>query len=230
MRPQIKVILGGVCLAAMLTGCASIAVCPQQDPAVSASLSQSEEEAGIQFVYRQVQLPESYFITYEIYDTDNETRTITKAVDAQGNIYYEDGQQYLFLPQEEGYALYEKEEEAFVRQSDEFYSVSYMESFTEVFHEYLETSVVTTGGNPELIGQEMIAHRDCDVYSAVIQLANYAQTYQYALDQETGACLRLEKEETISGFVENKREGFVCIQFDTQPMDLREAFLEENEI
>ena len=53
---------------------------------------------------------------------------------------------------------------------------------------------------------------------------NFEQTFRYSIDQETGICLRLESEKNISGVEMDGEEGFSCVRFDMEEIDLRKEF------
>ncbi len=64
----------------------------------------SAKSAGelTQTILQAVTLPDSYSIAYEVTDAAGGIRTVKKAVDAAGNVYFADGEQeLLFLRQQE---------------------------------------------------------------------------------------------------------------------------------
>ena len=99
-----------------------------------------------------------------------------------------------------------------------------MEELTKDFDEYLDKAALTADGVSTLAGEEKIAGRTCDVYSVTVQFVNFEQTFRYSIDQETGICLRLESEKNISGVEMDGEEGFSCVRFDMEEIDLRKEF------
>ena len=176
-------------------------------------------------VYRAIKLPSQYFITYEVSGEDGIVKTVSKAVDDNGNIYYKSGQEYLFLQEGKNYVLYQREDGTFVKQDGDKYQKTYVDELTEDFNKYVEKGRLTADGSPN--GEVSIAGRSCDVYSITISFANFEQGYQYAVDQETNACLELLSEKTISGFKKEGEESFGCIRFDTGQIDLEKEFLQK---
>ena len=78
-------VLAGTLLALHLTGCSPLSVRVQEEVV-------SSEEA-VNYVAR---LPEQYFISYEVAKENGVVETISKAVDAEGNVYYKDGEENFF--------------------------------------------------------------------------------------------------------------------------------------
>ena len=152
-------------------------------------------------------------------------RTISRARDVEGNIYYQtENMELLFLMENGNYVRYNKVDGEFVRQDGEKYRLSYVEELTKDFDEYLDKAALTADGVSTLAGEEKIAGRTCDVYSVTVQFVNFEQTFRYSIDQETGVCLRLESEKNISGVEIDGEEGFSCERFDTEEIDLRKEF------
>ena len=217
MRKIIVGILSGGLLMCLLTGCIPVKVQVGGSPEI-------ETEAN-QIVYHTVTLPSQYFITYEVSGKDGIVRTISKAVDADGNIYYEADQEYLFLLKGKNYILYQPENGTFTRQGADKYQPDYVKKLTKDFVDYLEKARLTLDQTPT--GQVTVVGRNCDVYAISIKFANYEQRYQYAIDQETYACLEVMSEKNISGFEKEGDDGFTCVRFDTKQIDLPKEFLED---
>lgn len=191
----------------LLTGCSPVKVQVGGSPEI-------ETEAN-QMVYHTVTLPSQYFITYEVSDEDGIVRTISKAVDTDGNIYYEADQEYLFLLEGKNYVLYQPENGTFTRQGADKYQKDYIKKLTKDFGDYVEKARLTLDQTPT--GQVTVVGRDCDVYAISIKFANYEQRYQYAIDQETYACLEVMSEKNISGF---EKEGHEYLKGEKLPFGI----------
>lgn len=208
-------VLAGTLLALHLTGCSPLSVRVQEEVVSS--------EGAVNYVAR---LPEQYFISYEVAKENGVVETISKAVDAEGNVYYKDGEEYLFIKDGNNYVLYQWENGEPTEQKDKKYQSGYIDELTEDFDEYVQKSNLNTGGISEYIGEGVVAGRNCNLYSISVKVINFEQKYQFAVDQETYACLEWESEKNISGYEEAGDESFCCVRFDTEQMNLREAFLE----
>lgn len=211
-----------------LTGCSPVTVEVQGEndmTGVSASKIETEE---VKLVYHTVKLPSQYFITYEVSGEDGIVRAVSKAVDADGNIYYKAEQEYLFMLEGQNYVLYQPEHGAFVRQGTDKYQPDYVKETTKGFDEYVEKSRINLKNIPT--GQVSVAGRSCDIYSISIKFVNFEQRYQYAIDQETFACLEVKSEENISGFEKAGSGSFTCVRFDTDKIDLQKELLENKSL
>lgn len=100
--------------------------------------------------------------------------------------------------------------------------MSYVEELTKGFDEYLDKASLTVDGVFERTGEEEIAGRMCDIYSVTVQFVNFEQTFYYSVDRETGVCMKLVSDKNISGTELGGEEGFTCVRFDTEQVNLRE--------
>lgn len=221
MKNYKQIMLAGLLFSVALMGCSASAV--QNQTAVDEA--GKDQTASAVLFWREVELPVSYFISYEVSDSSGVVRTISRARDVEGNIYYQtENMELLFLMENGNYVRYNKVDGKFVRQDGEKYRLSYVEELTKDFDEYLDKAALTADGVSTLAGEEKIAGRTCDVYSVTVQFVNFEQTFRYSIDQETGVCLRLESEKNISGVEIDGEEGFSCERFDTEEIDLRKEF------
>lgn len=209
MKKIIAGILSGGLLMCLLTGCSPVKVQVGGNNDTAGGNDTKIETEAAPMVYHTVTLPSQYFITYEVSGEDGIVRTVSKAVDADGNIYYGADQEYLFLLEGKNYILYQPD---------------YIKKLTKDFGDYVEKAGLTFNQTPT--GQVTVVGRDCDVYAISIKFANYEQRYQYAFDQETYACLEVKSEKNISGFEKEGDDGFTCVRFDTEQIDLPKEFLE----
>lgn len=224
MKKIIAGILSGGLLMCLLTGCSPVKVQVGGNNDTEGGNDTKIETEAAPMVYHTVTLPSQYFITYEVSGEDGIVRTVSKAVDADGNIYYGADQEYLFLLEGKNYILYQPENGTLTRQGSDKYQPDYIKKLTKDFGDYVEKAGLTFNQTPT--GQVTVVGRDCDVYAISIKFANYEQRYQYAFDQETYACLEVKSEKNISGFEKEGDDGFTCVRFDTEQIDLPKEFLE----
>lgn len=228
-------------LASLLTGCGIAPVIREgkEETAISAEstaeetvFSETETEAepketaaeAKENVLYVAKLPETYFVTYEIANEDGVIETLSKAVDEEGNIYYQAEEEYLFLREGDTFILYQRDGENFVRQTDKKYQKSYVENLTKDFETCVNRANLNTGGIAEQLGEETIAGRQCMVYEIRVKVINFEQKYRFMIDQNTYACLKWESEKNISGYEEAGADSFTCVRFDTTGIDLEEKF------
>lgn len=235
MRKLIVLILSGVLLQVILTGCGAVRIQGGNEN-IETEISQRIEVTEIDKENRSVQeqkepvidgvtLPDQYFVSYEVADKDGVIKTISKSVDSQGNIYYENDQEYLFLLEGSNYILYQRENGTFVKKGDEKYRSDYVEELTKDFKEYVKKADLISGKSLYYVGENIIAGRNCDVYEISIVFVNFEQKFQYSIDKESNICLELKSEKNISGFEKAGDESFVCIRYDVEQIDLRTEFM-----
>lgn len=209
----------------METGTAGEAAILETDAETAADEAGKDQTASAVLSWREVELPDTYFISYEVSDPAGVVRIVSRARDAEGNIYYRTEDAELLLLMEGGsFIRYDRTDGEFVRQDGEVYRLSYVEELTKDFDEYLDKASLMTDGVSTLVGEEKIAGRTCDVYSVTVQFANFAQTFRYSIDRETGICLKLDSDKNISGVELDGEEGFSCVRFDTEGIDLKREF------
>ena len=106
-----------------------------------------------QKVEETVTMPEQYSISYEVQEPGEEMITlVTKACDAEGNIYFSDGQkEILFLNDEGRYRLYEKSPQGNFSESTsgKLYTDDYVKTETAKFDECANQSEQQTAPNFE---------------------------------------------------------------------------------
>lgn len=223
MKNYGKIMLAGILCSVALMGCSAAA--GQNQGETAADEAGKDQTASAVLSWREVELPDTYFISYEVSDSAGVVRTVSRARDAEGNIYYQtEDAEFLFLLENGNYVRYNGADGGFVRQDGEKYRLSYVEELTKDFDEYLDKAALTADGVSTLVGEEEIAGRTCNVYSVTVHFANFEQTFRYSIDQETGVCLRLESDKNISGVELDGEEGFSCVRFDTDQIDLKKEF------
>lgn len=69
-------------------------------------------------------------------------------------------------------------------------------------------------GDANLIGNTEIAGRSCKTYEVNMSFVNFTQSYEFAVDEETGVCLSWQTKQTISGHhLDSDQISLVCTQF-----------------
>lgn len=160
-----------------------------------------------------VMLPEHYLISYNIESPEGVITALRKGVDTAGNVYFScDGNETLFTYSDEKYTRYETE----VKQgsSSTAYTNAYVEQETAIFMEYAEKSKLLLSGAAIQTGKTEVAGRSCESYQISVTVANFTQSYEFAIDVETGICLSWQADKTISGYhVDSDESSFVCTEF-----------------
>lgn len=173
-----------------------------------------------------VTFPEQYFIEYDVTSEDGVITTVSEAIDEEGRIYVKNEEEYLFIPEENGYTCYQNKDGKFIRQENERYQLSYIKDLMEEFDDYTKDGVILSADNGNYTGTTDILGRTCDVYEITLDIAsNFRQNFKYYIDQETGICMGRTSEKSIAGF-EEQEEEFMCTQFETEAVDLIEIFAE----
>lgn len=200
--------------------------------------------AGNRQIVKEVDLKEPYLITFSglSYENDPESCTYVRyGVDAAGNILLEtrffDGEGtllkngHLYLKQKEGgYLHYLDSGEGYALAEKNTVSSAAINSahFQDLYMFQMRLTDATTlfkGGADASGGEEGIfLNRACRFYTVRVKDADedtgeeYTALYEYTVDDQTGACLRVSY-----GIVEENgqessgRSGFVCTEFDLAP-------------
>lgn len=171
-------------------------------------------------VNNSVIYPEQYSITYEIEEASGVVRTITKTVDADGNVYFVSGEnEKLYIKDGENYELYERGDDGVFSVINEqtAYNQMYVDSDTAEFISYAEQSKKQFIPGMESIGEEEILGRTCLVYGVVLGNDNTGISYSFYVDKETGICLGFDSDKSAVGFeLGTDGEVFVCTEFVTE--------------
>lgn len=207
MKKTIITLLISILFVINLSGCSFVPVRVQE----GGSAADLEENFNGMILYT-AKLPEQYFISYETIGKDGVVETISKAVDLEGNIYYKKDEEYLFIRDGNNFLLYQWEDGVPVEQPDKKYQFSYIEELTKEFDEYVKKANLNTGGISEYTGEGMICDRNCNLYRITLNVINFEQKYQFAVDQETAVCMEWESEKNISGYEEHGDGGVPLCQ------------------
>ena len=104
----------------METGTAGEAAILETDTVTAADEAGKDQTASAVLSWREVELPDTYFISYEVSDSAGVVRTVSRARDAEGNIYYQtEDLELLFLMENGSYVRYDRADGEFVRQDGE---------------------------------------------------------------------------------------------------------------
>ena len=163
--------------------------------------------------------PESYSITYEVTTAEGIVKSLTKTVDANGNVYTNNGEnEQLFINQNGTYTLYERNETgAFVINESQKYTKKVVDEKTADINKYSEESKKQFMPTAKLSGSDFVLGRECDVYKIGVGGKNNSAYYYYYADKLTGICLKLDVKHTALGQeVPHNTEVFVCTFFCTE--------------
>lgn len=200
-------VIGGVIIPATLCGLT----------ACSANISDNNIA---ETVNNSVTYPEQYSITYEVEASTGVVRTITKTVDADGNVYFVSGEtEKLYIKDGESYEIYERDDNGVFTVTDEqtAYNRMYVDSDTAEFISYAEQSKKQFIPGMESIGEEEILGRTCLVYGVVLGNDNTGISYSFYVDKETGICLGFDSDKSAAGFeLGTDGEVFICTEFITE--------------
>lgn len=194
----------GVVLAAVALAC--FAGCNLQLPSV-------QDVKGL------VIYPEQYSITYEIEAKDGTVTALCKTVDAQGNVYYQNGAtEQLYLKNGDQYVLYQKDQNGeFVALPGSSYVKTYVDEQTKQFSEYAEMSRNQLMPTAKKQGEQEVLGRACDVYVITVGGDKTGVKYSYYVDRATGICLGYESGMSAVGFdLGADGEIFRCTGFVTE--------------
>ena len=138
--------------------------------------------------------PDTYSITYEITTAEGLIHTLTKTVDANGNIYFKslDGEN-LFINDNGAYVLYKKNSTgSFEAVEGARYTREAVEKELELFDSYAKQTTNKFIPTARKTGTKSIAGRTADVYKIGVNLLAVSFFHYYYVDQESGICLGVE--------------------------------------
>lgn len=167
-----------------------------------------------------VTIPEQYSISYEIEDATGVVRTMTKTVDADGNVYFSYGEkEKLFIKDGDLYQLYQKDsnEEYKATGAQAAYNQTFVDSETADFLTYAEQSKKQFIPGIKSNGEQEVVGRTCYVYGVALGSEKTGVSYSFYVDKETGICLGFESGKSAAG-VDLGIDGaiFTCTEFITE--------------
>ncbi|MBQ8849200.1 MAG: hypothetical protein IJ011_02565 [Clostridia bacterium] len=177
-------------------------------------------------IINTVKFPESYSISYEVKDADGIIRTLSKTVDAEGNVHFVSGEYEIkFICDGENYTEYTKDENGeFISVSGTKVNKEYVEAATAEFHTYAEESLKQHLPTAEEIEGENRLGRECRVFEVVVGIKSFNTTYLYYVDSETGICLGFESSMVLAGIdVQTDDTVFTCVEFITEGIEIIEV-------
>lgn len=227
MKRKFTILFSGILITSVLAGCNSPFSKSEQNlnTETTSDFNINENSPENKAVFCVPKLPRQYFITYEITDEKGIISTISKAVDSEGNIYYKNTEEYLFINNGNDYILYKPVNGKFEPCANEKYGLNYIDELTKEFNTYTDKLNFLNMSAIKYIGESVISDRPCDIYSVSVGFINFKQQYTYAIDKETFACLSCESKKDISGSKLSGGENFLCVRFNTNNINLINEFL-----
>ena len=175
----------------------------------------------------EITMPEEYQITYEKHNIDATISTICCAKDAEGNIYFQNGDEKIwFMREENGYVEMQLDANGVLIQIEDGVLVTdeYVAEATEIFLMCVQESDKALAPGFELVGEQVVAGRTCDVYENKLGIENMNVTYSVLIDRETGICMGWQENADTGMFESNTDIGtFICTEFVTEGVELPEA-------
>ena len=176
-----------------------------------------------------VTMPEQYNITYEVQEPEEDAVTlVSKACDAEGNIYFSNANtELLFLNTEGKYRLFEKDADGSFSESisGKLYTTDYIKTATTAFTECTEQSKNQYTPGFKETEESSVLNRPCRVFENKIGISGMNTTYILQVDKETGICLGYN-EIAETGIFTSKpsKTVFSCTEFVagsvTLPVDI----------
>lgn len=173
-------------------------------------------------VENAVTYPDTYSITYEITSPDGLIHTVTKTVDADGNVYFKSkDSEKLFINDSGYYTLYEKGSEgAFLAVDDVKYTAEAVENEISLFDSYARMTTNKFIPTARCVGEQTVVDRVADTYKIGVNLFAVSFFHYYYVDQATGICLGVDVvNETFGNETKDNEETFVCTRFVTENIE-----------
>lgn len=210
--------LAAIGLALTMTS-AAMSSCAEGDLPASVSAAQTQSMVTERKVSMSVAYPEEYFISYEAVSKTGVIYTVSKGVDAVGNIYMKDmGEEVLYILEGSGYIRYVFDKNGIpVRDGQNKYTGKSVEKMTdhfELFSKHLRTPFMTTADH---VADTTLLGRDVAEYEVGITFINFTQKYSFTQDLETGICLSWNSSTAVGNHITSAEEGnFTCVAFETE--------------
>ena len=166
-----------------------------------------------------VELPDQYYIEYEVVGDDGTVKTIARGRDANGNYYYRaSGVETIYLIDGEYYTAYDMSDGEYIVREDRV-KESLIKEETNAFETYSNKSMETISGVYDQVEGSELFGRECDNFTLSLNILIYVQSYTMAVDRESGVCLSFWGTSTVLG-METAKNGFECVSFETEDVDL----------
>lgn len=176
----------------------------------------------IEKVENAVTYPDTYSITYEITTTEGLIHTITKTVDATGNIYFKGiNDEKLFINNNGSYTLYKKGADGeFAKVEGAKYTAAAVEKELALFDSYAKQTTDKFIPTARRTGATTVAGRTADTYKIGANLLAVSFHHIYYVDQATGICLGVDVvNKTFGNETRDNEETFVCVAFVTENIE-----------
>ena len=173
-------------------------------------------------VENAVNYPDACSITYEITTPEGLIHTVTKTVDANGNIYFKSiDTEKLFINDGGAYTVYTKDANgSFASVEGAKYTREAVEKELEIFEFYAEQTTNKFIPTARKVDTKEVAGRTADVYKIGVNLLAVSFFHYYYVDQETGVCLGVEAINTVFGNEEKtNEERFICVEYVTENIE-----------
>lgn len=176
----------------------------------------------IKKVENAVTYPDAYSITYEVTTAEGLIHTLTKTVDANGNIYFKSiDSEKLFINNGGAYIVYAKSSDGtFTAVEGAKYTREAVEKELELFDSYAKQTTNKFIPTARKIVTKSIAGRTADVYKIGVNLLAVSFFHYYYVDQESGICLGVDVvNKTFGKETKANEETFICVEFITENIE-----------
>ena len=173
---------------------------------------------GFNKLNANIDMPEEYYIEYEVTSKDGVVTTVAKGKDKFGNCYYKNGKlETLYILVGNKYDVYEKTSEGW-KYKNESVTEKFINDATSAFEEYAGKGREVGVALYKETESRVICNRDGKGYSMKIDLWLYGESYEMVIDSESGLCLAFSNV-SEAGFGDAEISGFVCTEFKLSEND-----------
>lgn len=166
-----------------------------------------------------VRYPDAYTLSYEVTDSEGTVTTVTKTVDANGNVYYKDAtKEAVYILDGSSYVRYQKNAEGiFEKLSDSKLSKKAVEAETAGIDTYAQESKMQFMPTAKQESDAEMLGRTVHVYKLGVGSESTGSYHYYYVDKETGICLGIEvKNAALGQQLPDDGESFICVVFETE--------------
>ena len=163
-----------------------------------------------------VTYPEEYLISYQVETETGVITTLTKGIDASGNIYYKDADDETLYALHDGkYTKYSRASDgAILADESQLFTVDYVKTATSAFAEYAGKSTMSFSGSAKSNGTGSVAGRNTNSYLISVSFANFTQEYRFEQDDVTGICLQWVSSKAVGSHDVSETTGdFICTEY-----------------
>ena len=166
-----------------------------------------------------VRYPDAYTLSYEVTDSEGTVTTVTKTVDADGNVYYKDAaKEAVYILDGSSYVAYQKNAEGvFERLTDSKLSKKAVEAETAGIDTYVQESKMQFMPTAKQESDAEMLGRTVHVYKLGVGSESTGSYHYYYVDKETGICLGIEvKNAALGQQLSDDGESLICVVFETE--------------